>query len=701
MCRRWGRRPLVALSVLAALVVQTLAVIGVIGVTAGPASAAGGLRLSATTTYVVDPAAGAVHVTVDVTATNTTPNQRRGNIIEQAYYPGVIIPTLTESANFSAVSDSGASLSVTSRPGSVSIAKGLEVRFASNLFYNQTSTVHLHYDLPSGAPRAKSLTRVTVAFLTFIAWAMGDPGAANVSIVVPKSFEVDVVGESTTMQTGSDTVTYSATAIADPYKWGVAVSARNDSQLTTTGIDVDGNPVVIRAFPDDRAWGDFVDGEVSKGLPALVDLIGLPWPKSIRKGDRLQITETVTPYLYGYAGWYSRTDNTIEIGDALDPQVILHEVSHAWFNDLLFNARWIDEGLAQEYAARAVAKLGGKLDDPTAVNRGARGNVRLDAWSSVNLQDEISQARETYGYNAAWFVMRKLSDDIGVDGMRRVIVAAANHEMPYAGRKNPKTGTSPASTKRLLDYLDEVGGAKTADKLFATYVMGPSDTTLTARARARTAYAALLATGKGWKGPVALRQALTDWNFADAQSLTAAANAALDTRAAIDRVLRPLGLHAPAKLQADYEYKVTDLAAVLSEARVDLAAAKELAKASDAVKGRHGLLATVGLIGAKHHADLSRAQQSFEKGNGAASRESALAAEKVVSDASSEGMKRLGSVLGAIVLIVVLVFVGRKWRRRRAKKVATIEADLAPLLDPDDAPDQEPRNEEVTTWPAG
>jgi hypothetical protein len=609
----------------------------------------------------------------------------------------LIIPTLTEATNFSAVNDSGASLSVTTEPASVPIAKRVEVRFASNLFYNHTAVVHLQYDLPSGAPRGKSLTRVTAAFSTFVAWALGDPGAADVSIVVPKSFEVDVVGDSTTMETGADTVTYSATAIADPYKWGVAVSARNDKNLLNGSVKVDGHSIGVRSFPDDPKWGTFANDEIAKGLPALEELIGLPWPG----GDDLVVTETVTPYLYGYGGWYRRGDNTIEIGDALDPRVIVHEMSHVWLNDLLFDERWIDEGLAQEYAARAIAKSGGKLESPKGINTRDAGVVRLQEWPQVNLQDEISRARETYGYNASWFVVRRLTTEIGMTGMRRVIVAASSEAMPYLGSKNPQAAAGAGTWKRFLDYLDETGGSKAADALFATYVAPKSDTALAERKQARAAYAQFVARSGGWTPPLVIRQAMTDWNFGFAGRQIDRAKSVTTVRDAIEKTVRPLGLHTPASLKQAYQDEATELSLVRKTANDELSAATELVSASDAVNGQHGLFTKIGLIGAKHHADLSRAQQSFETGNGAASRESALAAEKVVTDASSEGTKRVGFVFGPIVLIVLLAFGGRKWRRRRAKKAATIEADPAPVLDPDDAPEQEPQNEEVTTWPAG
>src|SRR5260221_4664681 len=105
MHRWWGVR-LVALATLVAPTFVLLAA------TAQPAHAVG-FSESATTTYVVDPAAGAVHVTVDVTSTNTTPDRTSGNIITQTYFHGVGVVELAEATNLSAVSDSGSPLTVT------------------------------------------------------------------------------------------------------------------------------------------------------------------------------------------------------------------------------------------------------------------------------------------------------------------------------------------------------------------------------------------------------------------------------------------------------------------------------------------------------------------------------------------------------------------------------------------------------------
>ena len=109
------------------------------------------------------------------------------------------------------------------------------------------------------------------------------------------------------------------------------------------------------------------------GLPALEELVGLEWPVS---GD-LSVSEVHTPLLHGYAGFYDESTDEITMSEDLDEHTILHEASHAWFNGDLIRDRWIDEGLAEYYAAAGPRALG--LSDesaPTVIEPTAPGASR-------------------------------------------------------------------------------------------------------------------------------------------------------------------------------------------------------------------------------------------------------------------------------------------------------------------------------------
>ena len=118
----------------------------------------------------------------------------------------------------------------------------------------------------------------------------------------------------------------------------------------------------------------------------------LDWPVS---GD-LTVTEVHTPLLEGYAGIYESLTDEIRISEDLDDQTILHEASHAWFDHAFIDERWILEGLAEEYAARARAQLGYEgPDGPDPVAPDDAAAFPLDEWPAPGRIDDKATAERT------------------------------------------------------------------------------------------------------------------------------------------------------------------------------------------------------------------------------------------------------------------------------------------------------------------
>ena len=149
--------------------------------------------------------------------------------------------------------------------------------------------------------------------------------------------------------------------------------------------------------------------QVGDGVPVLEELIGLDWPRS----DDTDVIESNTPYVYGYAGWFEPVNDVIEIGDELDQTVILHELTHRWFNDQMFSTRWINEGLAQELAAQAMAELDGDPEASKLPPSSDPGYQPLNTWSDPQLQSAATEAQEAYGYAASYAVVHEIVDDAG------------------------------------------------------------------------------------------------------------------------------------------------------------------------------------------------------------------------------------------------------------------------------------------------
>ena len=233
----------------------------------------------------------------------------------------------------------------------------LEVRFRVGLFYHQTTTVRITFDLPGGAPRSKSDIRVGTAFATFVAWAFGDSGPRP-DRRPGRLRRRDDRRRRHRSRRAAARRSSGARGITD-----VASLVRSSSTptarpaLTSDRIDLAGGEHLV---DPGLARGRRRGGRRSRDL--LTD-----GPAGARRRDRARLAgrrptssvfEVHTPLLEGYAGVFFQGQDRIEISEDLDDLTIIHEASHAWFNGDLFDGRWINEGFADTYAARALDALG-------------------------------------------------------------------------------------------------------------------------------------------------------------------------------------------------------------------------------------------------------------------------------------------------------------------------------------------------------
>jgi len=622
-----------------------------------------GIRFQAHTTYRLDPAGAAVRVTVDISVTNEAPDSYSSQYVTQTYFPSIQIPVLPEATNFSTTrQDSGQALAVTPEPPTADGVATVMIDLSPDLYFAETQALRLSYDLPDLPPRSEGVTRVNGAFSTLLAFGVGDPGLTSVEVVVPATYEVETVGDTAIREDRGTEIIYRADAIQAPELWNLVVSGRNDDLLARQALSVEGHDFEVRAWPGDHEWSDFVGRHITDGVPILEELIGQPWPAV----DQLQITETVSPYLYGFAGWYSADDNTIEIGDELDPVVVLHELSHVWFNDEWFADRWIGEAFAEEYASQALHRLGSPLAAPKPVDRAAPGALRLNEWSDPEPQQDISEAHEEFGYNASWSVLRGISDEIGVDGLAKVLEATADRTIAYRGDPEPEQSAGPADWRRLLDLLEEVGGSDTAGDVFAERVVtGAQADLMEERERARAAYGELDQAGREWTPPTAVRLAMDDWDFDEADQLMAAAGQVLEVRAQVEEAVGPLDLELPSGLEEAYETERTDMDELAVVAEKHLEAARMVAAARATVDEDRGPWTTIGLWGADPGQKVAAAADAFEEGELDQAREAAVRAEDEIADAEGVGQVRAAGAGGGLVVLILAGFGARTVARRR------------------------------------
>ncbi|MBA2381483.1 MAG: hypothetical protein H0V73_05160, partial [Chloroflexi bacterium] len=531
------------------LAATLLAVSGVLAPVRAPIAraASDGLDITTAAAYTLVPARHVVRVVVDVTARNNKPNVMSGGIITKYFYDSARIAVQSEARNVTATAG-GRTLTT-----SLKAADGfriLEVRFRSSLFFRQTLKVRVSFDLPGSAPRSKTDIRVGTAFATFVAWAFGDRG--SVRVVVPVGFEAETTGSDAAKSTSAGRTIFRSGAIADVGTWYLVVTADRKSALTNDRIDLAGGEhLVIRAWPEDPAWRRRVAALLTKGLPELVKVTGLAWPVA----TDLSIFEVHTPLLEGYAGVFFEGQDRIEISEDLDDLTILHEASHAWFNSNLFDGRWINEGLANTYGAKGLAVVGSDSLAPDNVSPTDAAAVKLEDWVHPGrIADVATDARERFGYDASWTVIRSIVTQLGDDRMRAVLAAAAGKQIAYHGVGEPETVPGAADWRRFLDLLDEVGGSTSADDLFRRWVVTDADADrLDERATARTAYATLAEAGGEWLPPYYVRAPMSEWNFTEATTRIDAATALLGRRDELAALATNLGLLPPDALRTAYQ----------------------------------------------------------------------------------------------------------------------------------------------------
>ena len=650
-----------------------------------------GLVLAGDTTYSLRAADSVVDVSEAITVTNVKPDQTESSGVRRFYYDAVTVPVPVDAANVVATSDGDALAVAVAVAGNGKLAPA-RVGFA-NLYFGQSRTMVLTYSLPGSAPRTDDVARINPAYASFVALAVGDPGKVSVHVVVPDSFAVETFGASVGQHHEGTTVVYEASDIASPDDWYVLVSARLDGALRSSDVDIDDRQVSVRAWPNDAEWATWVEGQLRDGVPTLQDLVGQPWPLT----RRLDIVEAFTPNLRGYGGWFQPLESRIEVGEDLDQRLLLHELSHAWFNRSFFSARWIDEGMAEEYSSRAVAKLGGPLDDPKAVDAGNPNAVKLEHWEVPAKRSGAGDV-EDFGYNASWWTIRQITDEIGMDKMAAVVAAGFAHVAAYPGKDTAEPTTSASDWRRFLDLLESVGGSTKAASAFRAVVLNQTERgEVSVRATTRTTYASLATAGAGWFVPAGVRARMEQWDFAGATEQMVAANSVLATRNTLRTEADAAALTLAAGDEAAYEKALSsvELATVQRDEKRRLDAVRAIVAARTAVGAPRNRATRLGFW----HRDapeplLGDAARAFAVDDTTTAAAAAAQATLMVADAASLGRRRLrvgtnvaiGLLLALLLATTLLVVTAGRRRGRVAFAGALAARDVGTGTGPVPAP---------------
>lgn len=635
----------------------------------GTALAAEPLRIQADATYTLDPGAGRVHIAIDFKATNLKPNS--ASFIY--YYRDIAFAIQPEATSIRA-SDGRGAIGIKTRKHEFYVEATVHLR--ANLYYRNSTSFTIRYDLVGGAPRSDSAIRVGKAFATFGVWAWGDVGRSTVEVRTPAGFANDIDGGPMSITAEPSGQTLRA-APADPNNFYAIVTSENHQAYSSTRISLEGGvEIVVMAWPEDKAWDATVSETLRTGLPKLRELIGLDWPVE----HDLDVLERYTPSLEGYAGFFFTDAERIDISEDLDPVVIVHEASHAWLNEALFIDRWIYEGLAQEYAYRVLNALGeedgGLAESPDPSDPGF---VELRAWTFPQvIRDQETDDRERYGYQAAFYAIHRIATVAGIEGMRAAFAAADANVTAYPGAGTPEIVSVTDDWQRLVDLIETPDRPDSADieRILRDLVLRRTEITdLRDRSDARAVYRDLLETGEGWLAPWYVRKPMGEWRFDTATDRMTEATAVLALRDQVDAAAGSLELTPDGALRKAYESAQDGFEGATAVGTDQLEALAAVADARTKVDAPTEFVAQLGLMGETPRVPYEAARTAFEAGQLEQAVTSAAAAAAIITGAPAVGQQRLLMIVGAAVvalllLILLVVLLRRRGQRRRAMALA-------------------------------
>jgi hypothetical protein len=631
-----------------------------------------GIRVEANVRYEVLPEDETVRVTIDVTLTNLTPD--RG--LTYYYFDRIGIPAPAEAANVSARRVGGGTLSTGWESTEDPQWRVLIARLSPVLRYGSPQQLEISYDLPDLKPRSDGWTRATPAFATFLVVPYGDRGRADVEIVVPNSYEdVHIAGAELSSSKDGDATVYTATDIDEPEEWWAIVAARDGSLLEEQEVQVGDHNALLKYWPGDDEWAEFASDVVATGIPELETLIGRPWPVE----DELEIVESGIPHAYGFGGWYDSSSDVIEVGDALDAQVMLHELSHAWFNDEFGRERWFGEGLAELYSNLALERINRDFQRAEEVSIEHEHAVPLATWEQAVRE---APEEDQYAYPAAWWVISEIYDEIGQEGFQRVLASGLDSTIPYVGNTEPEIVRGIVDWRRTLDLFEVVGGSANATELYETYVVDEDDVPLLdVRAEAREVYDEFVASSAGWGAPRELREAMAYWKFDGVSGLVDTARQVLTLRDEVLAALRDVGVTEIPALAEVYA-GAQPIADAIEEAQLYAETAEVLAEAHERPDGAAGILTQVGLIGADADARIREAAATLSDGEVDQARATADDVLAEVEDAPLIG----GIVLGEAVVGLALAWPLRARAKRRRRRATAVGSGSWPTDEPSSSP---------------
>lgn len=626
--------------------------------------------------YTVQPDHQRVRVTVTLTLTNHLTDTKT----TRYYFDRGYLAVMPQASHFSLHWDGAGtpSVSVSKRAKDSTL---LRLGLAKRLYSGKSATYTLGFDIVDTGGKATRDIRIGDSLVSFPTWAYAtdDTPGGSVTVVFPKGFRVDVAAgrlpDPTTDSKGR-TIFRSGT-LAKPLSYYAFLVGDRPGAYSKTTIKpvVAGAPVAvtISSWPEDATWRKRVKGLVTKAVPALGDLIGLPWPRS----EPLVVQEAVSRSTGGYAGLFDPTQGLVEIAYYATDFVVLHETAHTWFNGSLLADRWANEAFASYYGLTAAKALKVKATGDQLTPALEASKIPLNAWGAIGREPTKT---EDYAYAATLTLAKAIAGRAGPEGLRAVWADAAAHigayQPPVApGVTTPELVAGPPDWRGLLDLLEARTGAS-YDDLWRTWVARDTDLPLLdARLTARAKYDAAVKAAGDWRLPASIRDAMRDWRFDDATAQLEAASAVLTQRDQVEAAARSAGLAPSDAMETAYETG-GNASAASTVATSELQAIDHYEAAVASRPAGTGPVAALGLLGETPDVDLAKAKDAFAAGDLAASTAASDRATSVWTSAAALGQGRVVSVLLLLVAFALSLLLLIAWRRGRRRRRNRMQAHL-------------------------
>ena len=640
-------------------------------VVAAPVAAAGGRTDTASTTYTLDPEAARLDVQIDVTVENSS----------------------SPDINFTVVwlEDTAVAVKVVADRGSATMSfLASAYGFAQyQLFFSpinagQARHLVITYHVPGGAPRSDSLTRLGQAFVSFCVVSNGiDEGTAR--LVVPSGYELEVDAHNGEFEasTRAGVTTYQTPTLEEPFNfWACAFGDNPDAYVTTSLESPTGRTIELQAWPEDPTWQDQMEEQIAGALGSLEELVGQELP-----GDGPIIVREVSSVELGpYAGTFDPDEGVARVSEHLELGTVAHELSHAWFNDSLFAARWLSEGSAA-WAESTVTDV--PCDEPG--DYPGSGQPKLSNWRFAGPRASGEElAVVGYEYGAACYIVASVVERMGPDRMRDVLAALLDDELAYQSGDQALRGRGGAQDWReWLDAVDELGLVPAgvtdldfAQDLVAEFGAGSETTTalLPARSRARALYHDLVASVGDWSVPEAVLRPMAEWSFTFATVAIDFEIGAYEAATATSLALPEVdAVNGPLKDLVEGARSQAELDAAVVAATEQQAAAEAISAARTGLAEPLEPLEEIGLYGTDLQPTLAEGIAAVEVLDGPKAMAAAALIDSTLAGASQQGVLRVAIAL-AVVLVALLAVGFLAWssRRRRASPGPGLEVPAGP-----------------------